>query len=195
MPRIARASRQQSLGQGQRHVAFLRAINVGGRRVSMDSLREAFAGPGVSDVETFLASGNVLFRTGRSDVRALELAIERRLARNLGFAVEVFVRGAQEIDEIAAATPFDHAMLAGAQALNVAFVRVPLTAAARRAIDALTTDVDRFTVIGREVYWLCLLRQSESTFSNAVMEKAIGVRATFRSMSTIAKLQRTLRGE
>jgi uncharacterized protein (DUF1697 family) len=192
MPRISRVSRQ---GLGQRYAAFLRAINVGGRRVSMDSLCEAFAGPGVTDVDTFLASGNVLFRTVRSDTSALEPALERRLTRNLGFPVDAFVRSVQEITDIIAAAPFDAEALETSQALNVGFVRDPLTTAARQALDAMTTEIDRFAVIGREVYWLCQRRQSESTFSNVAMERALGVRATFRSMSTISKLHGILHGE
>ncbi len=39
---------------------------------------------------------------------------------------------------------------------------------------ALKTDIDDFHVQGREVYWLCRRKQSESTFSNAMLEKAIG---------------------
>ncbi len=44
-----------------RYVAFLRAVNVGGRIVKMDELRRLFAGAGFADVETFIASGNVIF--------------------------------------------------------------------------------------------------------------------------------------
>jgi len=43
-------------------------------------------------------------------------------------------------------------------------------------------------VVGSEVYWLGQKKQSESTFSNAVLEKALGVKATFRGMSTMRKL-------
>ena len=46
-----------------RYVAFLRAVNVGGRIVKMDELRRPFAAAGFADVETFIASGNVIFDT------------------------------------------------------------------------------------------------------------------------------------
>jgi uncharacterized protein (DUF1697 family) len=52
----------------------------------------------------------------------------------------------------------------------------------------LQTDNDGFHVNGREVYWLCRKKQSESTFSNAVLEKTIGRSSTLRGMKTIQKL-------
>ncbi|MCC6187963.1 MAG: DUF1697 domain-containing protein [Anaerolineales bacterium] len=44
-----------------RHVAFLRAINVGGHVVKMDMLRRLFTRMGSARVETYFASGNVVF--------------------------------------------------------------------------------------------------------------------------------------
>jgi hypothetical protein len=53
---------------------------------------------------------------------------------------------------------------------------------------ALKSDIDDFRVQDREVYWLCKWKQSESTFSNVVLEKAIGQRATLRGINTIQKM-------
>ena len=62
-----------------RYVAFLRAINVGGRRVKMHHLRELFESLGFSNVETFIASGNVIFDSPAEDTRKLEQRIEDHL--------------------------------------------------------------------------------------------------------------------
>jgi hypothetical protein len=53
---------------------------------------------------------------------------------------------------------------------------------------ALRTDIDDFHVNGREVYWLCKKKQSDSKFSNVRFEKALQIRATFRGVSTVTKL-------
>ena len=55
-----------------RYIAFLRAINVGGHTVKMDRLREIFESLGFANVETFIASGNVVFETTAGDTAALE---------------------------------------------------------------------------------------------------------------------------
>ena len=48
-----------------RYITFLRAINVGGHTVKMDRLREIFESLGFANVETFIASGNVVFERRR----------------------------------------------------------------------------------------------------------------------------------
>ena len=55
-----------------RYVAFLRAINVGGRVVKMDDLRRHFVSMGLSDVQTFIASGNVIFESPARSTARLE---------------------------------------------------------------------------------------------------------------------------
>ena len=67
-------------------------------------------------------------------------------------------------------------------------MKEPLNETTLTALLALKTDVDNFQAIGREVYWLCRKKQSESKFSNAVFEKTLRIKATFRGLSTISKL-------
>jgi uncharacterized protein (DUF1697 family) len=55
-------------------------------------------------------------------------------------------------------------------------------------VAALETDIDDFHVHGRELYWLCKRKQSESTFSNAVLEKTLGKPSTIRGMTTVQKI-------
>ena len=62
-------------------IAFLRAINVGGRNVKMDALRQIFVEMGFAHVETFIASGNVIFDTDVVGRKALEQQIEAAQAR------------------------------------------------------------------------------------------------------------------
>ena len=171
-----------------RFVAFLRAINVGGRTVKMDELRRLFEGLGFSNVETSIASGNVVFDTRGSDVKALEARIEAGLRKALGYEVAAFVRTDAELADIAACQPFPQKRLDEAKALNVGFLTGPLDADAERRLMRLRTDIDDFHVRGREIYWLCRKRQSESTFSNTAFEKAVHTKTTFRGVNTIRKM-------
>ena len=59
-----------------KYIAFLRAINVGGHTVKMDVLRQLFESLGFANVETFIASGNVIFESKAGNVKALEKKIE-----------------------------------------------------------------------------------------------------------------------
>ena len=75
-----------------RFVAFLRAINVGGHTVTMDRLRQLLAELDLADIESFIASGNLVFRSGARKVDALERRIAAHLERGLGYEVATFVR-------------------------------------------------------------------------------------------------------
>jgi uncharacterized protein (DUF1697 family) len=169
-------------------VAFLRAINVGGHTVTMETPRREFEAIGLTDVETFIASGNVVFTAPRITVAALERKIEKHLERALGYEVKTFVRTEAEVAAIAGYKPFTSARIKSAYALNVAFLGNSLEPDAVKLLMDMRTPIDDFHVNGREMYWLCSKKQSESTFSNMRFEKALGRRATFRGVKTIMKL-------
>jgi uncharacterized protein (DUF1697 family) len=169
-------------------VAFLRAINVGGHVVTMGQLRGEFEALGLKGVETFIASGNVVFAAPAGQVGPLERQIEDRLQRSLGYPVATFIRTEAEVAAIAGYRPFREAQLRAALTLNVAFVGRAMDDEATRVLMKMRNDVDDFHVNGREMYWLCKKRQSESTFSYSRFEKALQAQATFRGHKTIVRL-------
>ena len=172
-----------------RYVGFLRAINVGGHLVKMDALRTLFEAMGFGAVETFIASGNVLFYAEECNTRLLEEKIAARLREALGYEVATFIRTVDELREIARYEPFAATPLeAGAGAVYVGFAARTLDEATQRVIMSFRTAVDDFHVNQRQVYWLCRIRSSDSEFSLARFEKATGVQATFRNMTTIGKM-------
>jgi uncharacterized protein (DUF1697 family) len=171
-----------------RHFAFLRAINVGGHTVRMVELRRHFAGLGLEEVETFIASGNVIFSTQARSSPALARRIETALRDALGYEVATFLRSDREVAAVARCRPFPAPRIQAAGAFVVGFLAAPPGPAAIRAILGLRTDIDDFSVRGREVYWLCRTGQGQSTFSGNVFERAVGLRITLRSMTTLRRL-------
>lgn len=169
-------------------IAFLRAINVGGHTVKMGELRRIFESLGFSAVETFIASGNVIFETALEPGRALEQRIEDGLKEALGYSVSTFIRTPAELAEIVQFQPFPQPVMDEAAALNVAFLSANPTPEAIHKLMALCTEIDDFKVQGREFYWLCRVKQSESTLSGAMFEKAIGAPVTMRGINTLRRL-------
>lgn len=172
----------------QKYIAFLRAINVGGHTVKMDHLRGRFESMGFANVETFIASGNVIFESRSKDVDTLVEMIEKELKESLGFEVATFIRSDSELADIADYKPFPKSRMDSAAALNIAFLSGPLDDQAKKLLMALRSDIDDFHVHEREIYWLCLKKQSESNFSNAMLEKTLGRKSTLRGLNTIRKL-------
>jgi uncharacterized protein (DUF1697 family) len=172
-----------------RYIALLRAINVGGHNVKMDHLRELFESLGFSSVETFIASGNVIFDSQAEEARTLERKIENHLRESLGYDVATFVRSASELAAIAGYRPFDPSDLdAEGTSLYIAFLHASPTAEAQEKLMTFRTEVDDFVVRGQEVYWLCRKKMSESSFSGALLEKTMGTPATMRNATTVKKL-------
>lgn len=171
-----------------RYVAFLRAVNVGGRIVKMDELRGLFGEAGMADVETFIASGNVIFSAASKATAALEQKLEGHLQKALGFAVPTLIRTTAEAAEAAARTPYTDAEVEAAGTFVAAFLRAPLDAAGKKGLAGLATDVDRFVLHGREVYWLARTKQSETKLTIAKFERAVGCAATMRAMTSLRKL-------
>jgi uncharacterized protein (DUF1697 family) len=171
-----------------RYVAFLRAINVGGHVVKMDHLRDLFAGMGLTDVTTQLASGNVLFTSGRATPASLERKIEKGLEKALGYEVPTFLRTSAEVASVAAHEAFPAAETGSAHALYAGFLKEPLTAEQTRVVLGFRSPNDDFAVNGREILWLCRERSMESIASAGKLEKALRVRATFRNATTVRKI-------
>jgi len=172
----------------QRWIAFLRAINVGGHTVKMEALRSLFAALGYANVETFIASGNVIFEAPGEPAR-LEEQIERHLQQSLGYAVATFLRTPAELAAVAACRPFpqDDPEAEGSS-LNIAFLKAPPEESARQKLFGYRNPVDDFYLEQHELYWLRRRKLGESVISGAMLEKALGMPATVRNVTTVRKL-------
>jgi uncharacterized protein (DUF1697 family) len=154
----------------------------------MAALRDHFATLGFGDVETFIASGNVVFQSRSARLDHLERRIEAHLLAALGYEVKTFLRTEAEVAAIAGYRPFPTARQRSATSFNVGFLAAPLGPGARRTLLDLRTAIDDFRVHGREVYWLCQKGQGQSTFSNVQFERLVKARTTFRGVNTIVRL-------
>ncbi|MDQ4125803.1 MAG: DUF1697 domain-containing protein [Actinomycetota bacterium] len=165
------------------HVAFLRAINVGNRRVSKDRLREPFEKLGFAEVSTFIASGNVIFSTSEKPA-AVEPAVEAALTEALGFEVVAFVRPASAVARVVRDQPFS----GSEDSVHVGFLKKPVSPSVRSALDELGNDVDSVTAEGREVYWLARGGMGRATVSGSLLEKTLGQPTTLRSLKMLTRL-------
>jgi len=154
----------------------------------MDQLRRIFESLGFSSIETFIASGNVIFESTSKNVKTLEKRIENALCEALGYEVATFIRTEAELVEIANYRPFRESDLEAVGSLNIVFLGEALDKKSNQGLIALRTEFDDLHGHGREIYWLCRTRQSESTISNAVLNKTLGMPATVRGANTVKKM-------
>jgi uncharacterized protein (DUF1697 family) len=172
-----------------KYVALLRAINVGGHTVKMDRLRSLFEAMGLENVETFIASGNVIFDSKSGNPKALERKIEKHLRETLGYEVTTFIRATSELKAVAAYQPFsDQELSKEGHRLFIGFVADSPGDQAKQNLLPYCGEIDDLHVQGREIYWLCRTKMGDSRFSGAVAEKILGMRATFRNSTTVGKI-------
>ena len=172
-----------------RYMAFLRGINVGGHTVKMEALRRLFEGLGFADVSTFIASGNVVFKTDEADPAALEQRIEQALQVALGYEVATFLRTDAEVTRVAGYSPLPDLPVEPGDSSYVIFLRTAPDAAAGDRVRALSNEQDVLKVEGRELYWLRRGSLLETTISNAAWGRALGVMpTTMRNANTLRRL-------
>jgi uncharacterized protein (DUF1697 family) len=162
-----------------RHVALLRAVNVGGRgKVPMAELRDLFEELGHTEVQTYIASGNVVF-AGKPDAQRLERAIADRF----GVETTVILRTAKQLQAVLGAHPFGK----DTSQTYVTFLVDKPTAAAVKAVHALEIAPDEARVIGRELY-LRFPQGLGRSKTPARVDRALKVAGTNRNWRTVAKL-------
>ena len=172
----------------ERYVAFLRGMNLGGRRIKNEELRAEFETLGFEDVATFRASGNVIFGASGGGESALSKKIEAGLGDALGYEVPVFLRSCAEVVGIAGAEPFEAKLVEASKGkLQVSFLAKKPAAPARKKVAALSTDDDRLAIAGRELYWLPSGGISESGLDWKPIDAALGS-GTMRTMGTVEQI-------
>ena len=159
------------------YVALLRAVNVGGRQLKMDELKQVATDLGLTAPRTFIASGNLLFSSSKAEA-AVKRELETALSGHMGKPVEVMVRTAEEIAAVVKANPF--ADEPGNRVAAIFFDDRP----AADAIESAKNIADERLALGsREIYVHFPSGQGRSKLK-------LGTRApgTARNMNTVAKL-------
>ena len=172
------------------YIAFLRGMNLGNRRIKMDELRAHCESLKLRNVSTFIASGNVIFESTHQNGQQLSARLQAHLEKSLGYAVDTFVRTRAEVAAVAAFRPFPDALIENpAHTLYVGFWHEAPTPALARGLVACRTPVDEFCVHGREYFWLCRIKSSESEVWASPALRALKLpSATMRNITTVRKL-------
>jgi uncharacterized protein (DUF1697 family) len=168
-----------------RRVAFLRAVNLGKRRVSMERLKAVFADLGYGGVSTYVNSGNVAF-SGQGSRADLERHIGAALEKEFGFEVTTFVRTVAELTKALKVEPFD---VASGDTYFVTFLKEAPSAPKAKALEALSGDFDTLVVVGRDVHWRMHGKSSDSPLVKRDWERVLGVNSsTSRNTTMLRKL-------
>ena len=170
-----------------RYIAFLRGLNVGGHVVKMERLRELFTELGLTNVRTYIQSGNVFFESEQTDRKLLTQTIEQQLQKALGYAVPVFLRTIPELEQVIASAPFHSMTVTPDMRLCVLFMAEPLPTTLALPLSSAKKDMAIVQATGHDAYvvWYIINGRPPAT---GFLEKTLGAKNTTRFFHTTIKI-------
>jgi len=170
-------------------ISMLRGINVGGHKsIKMDSLRAIYESLGLRDAQTYVQSGNVVFRTAARDLAPLAKRIESKIEQTFGFRPGVIIRTLSELREVIRRNPFAKRQGIEPGKLLVTFLNADPGREACEKMLGIKTDPEELRMEGREVFVYYPNGMGRSKLSHAIIEKTLKTPGTGRNWNTVTKL-------
>lgn len=171
-------------------IALLRGINVSGQKaIRMAALQASLSALGLSDVRTYLQSGNVVFRADKADAGRLAAAIRARIAQDFGHEVAVLVMTAAQLDQIANANPLWPKGGGDEKLFHCTFLFEPVAASRFKALQLPAAEGEQALLAGNAVLLHCPHGYGKTKLNNRYFERVLGVAATTRNWRTVLALQ------
>ncbi len=140
----------------------------------MEQLRKSFEALGLGDVQTYVQSGNVVFKAPKQSSEILSNKIREKIARDFGFSVPVIIRSSEEVRRAIKNNSFLKQRGIDSSKLHITFL-------------SKAPEKDRLNS-GTEVYLYCPDGYGRTKLSNNALERVLGVTATTRNWNTVNKL-------
>ena len=171
------------------YIAFLRGINVGGHRVTMEASRRLCTELGLTNVRTYIQTGNVFFDTTEQEDRAhLTARIEQHLQQTLGYAVPTFLRTPAELEHLLALDPFRHLTVTDDMRLCLMFLSEPAPSGLVLPLRSPKADMEIVHLTDREAFVIWHIIEGRAPATMSFLDKALGRRTTTRFFPTAAKI-------
>lgn len=174
-------------------VALLRGINVGGHRtLPMPELCKVVAHAGLTEVRSYIQSGNLVFDAGDRDSKEVAASIEKGILKKFGFEVDVMVRTRQELMRDAKRNPFLKSCEARPSLVLLGYskgcLKLPSKKAALEGLKARASQGEEVALVG-EALWIDFVKSvGKSKLTPVFLEKEMGSPVTLRNWNTVLRL-------
>jgi uncharacterized protein (DUF1697 family) len=170
-------------------ISLLRAVNLPGHnKVKMDELRDLYESLGLRGAQTYVASGNVVFKTDVKDMARLQKKIEDAIEEAYGFRTGVMLRTSNEMKDIIRRNPFAKRSSIEPNKLVVSFLTGEPGAESKQKIAQIKVGPEELYLDGRELYIYYAGGIGTSKLTAALIERALKVSGTARNWNTVTKL-------
>lgn len=168
------------------YIALLRGINVGGKnKIKMSELKKELEAIGLSRVQTYIASGNVLFQAEEAE-EPLRRRLEAMIKEKFGISLTVMLRTVEEWEAIVRNCPYREEDLPESGSLQLSLMTVPPTEEQIGRLRNGISELDRLHVNGRDIYF----RLGQSMLDSKLMDNLSKLKdtVTTRNWNTVKKL-------
>jgi uncharacterized protein (DUF1697 family) len=170
-------------------ISMLRGVNVGGHnKIKMEALRALYESLKLRDAQTYVQSGNVIFRTQERDITQLTKLVENGIKRKFGFRPDVILRSAAEMRDVIARNPFAKRRGIEPSKLLVTFLATDPGAEACEKVLQIKCHPEELRIEGRELYIYFPNGIGRSKLSFAALEKTLKTPGTGRNWNSVTKM-------
>ncbi|GAA3617050.1 DUF1697 domain-containing protein [Flavivirga amylovorans] len=170
----------------QTYIALLRGINVSGqKKIPMAELRELLTNSGLKNVQTYIQSGNVIFKSSEQDIQKLELRIHEAIKAYFGFEVPILIKTPKSLQKV-----FDDCPFSEEKKTNSYFTllyTIPDKDLVNEAAK-LSYPNEEFVITKDCIYFYCSTGYGKAKYSNNFFERKLKTTSTARNYKTMVKL-------
>lgn len=170
-------------------ISLLRGVNLGGHhKIKMDALRALYKSLGLRDPQTFIQSGNVIFKTDARDLHRLARRIEDAIEQSHGFRPDVVIRTTSELRQVIRRNPFGTRQGIDPAKLLVVFLADDPGGEAREKVSQMKTHPEELHIEGREVFIHYPDGMGRTKLPWTMIERALATPGTGRNWNSVTKL-------
>ena len=171
------------------YISLLRGINVSGqKKIRMADLKILYESLGLTEVQTYLQSGNVVFDNGEQSPEKLRKSIEAEIESAYGFSVPVLIRSGDDFQRLIGSRPFRKERSEHPARVMVTFLFELPEQSKLTELSVPESDTCEFVIADQEIFLHCPDGYGRSKLSNNFFEKKLGVVATTRNWKTVNAL-------
>ncbi|MBN4070064.1 DUF1697 domain-containing protein [Olleya sp. AH-315-F22] len=168
------------------YIALLRGINVGGhRKVPMVELRELLTNLGFQNVQTYIQSGNVVFKSSEKSIQKLEKKIHEEIQSHFGFDVSIIVKTPKDLQRIFDACPFSEEKKKTSHFTMLH--STPDDELVKIASEKIYKG-EEYVIINDCIYYYCAKGFGQAKFNMNLFERKLKTASTSRNYRTMVKL-------
>jgi uncharacterized protein (DUF1697 family) len=168
------------------YIVLLKGINVGGhKKVPMVELREVLAKSGFENVQTYIQSGNVIFKSSKKSIQKLEKKINESIQSYFGFDVSIIVKTPKDLQRIFNVCPFSE------EKKKKSYFTILHSIPNAELVEVASEKVyegEEYYIINDCIYYFCEKGYGQAKFNMNLFERKLKTASTSRNYNTMVKL-------